>query len=152
MSGAAARPRSEDARPGHRDPRRCPPLLTLCADVTPAPLHPTCLAAGRPPPPPRLKLQPPQPQSPPQRNQESGFRAVARVTRAPPPRLACIRRGPPGPSQSRFSGGFRTAFLTCFFTESALRFSAEGRKGARVISLEKPSHTALTCLRFCSST
>ncbi|XP_029426216.1 protein transport protein sec31-like [Nannospalax galili] len=53
--------------------------------------HTTCLAAGRLPPPPRLKLQPPEPRSPPQGSAERDFRAVARVTRAPPHASTYIR-------------------------------------------------------------
>lgn len=65
------------------------------------PLHPTCLAAGRLLPPPRLKLQPPEPHSPPQGNAESGFRDVARVTRAPPPRRCVYPASASEASQSR---------------------------------------------------
>lgn len=82
---ASGRPSGEDARPSSGTEAETP-----AASPRPVPrFTPTCLAAGRMPPPPRLKLQPPEPQSPPQTNVESDFRAVALVTRAPPSRL-CV--------------------------------------------------------------
>lgn len=110
---ASGRPSGEDARPSSGTEAETP-----AASPRPVPLFtPTCLAAGRMPPPPRLKLQPPEPQSPPQTNAESDFRAVALVTRAPPSRL-CVH---PVTPQRRPRGSTRIYVFSCHVFSTSRR-------------------------------
>ncbi|XP_037065882.1 H/ACA ribonucleoprotein complex non-core subunit NAF1-like [Peromyscus leucopus] len=137
-SGGVARPGCpEDGGAG-----RISPPNARASDLPP-PLHPTCLAAGRLPPPPRLKLQPPEPQSPPPGNAESDFRDVARVTRAPPPRLCVHPASPSAASQNpRPVDGWGRVF-SC--SVSIQRAHCRGLKGALVISLEKSPKETFLC-------
>lgn len=134
-----AAPSGGVARPGAG--RISPPNAR--ASGLPPPLHPTCLAAGRLPPPPRLKLQPPEPQSPPPGNAESDFRDVARVTRAPPPRLCVHPASPSDASQnSRPVDGRGRVFSG---SVSIQRAHCRGLKGALVLSLEKSPKETFLC-------
>lgn len=138
---ASGRPSGEDARPSSGTEAETP-----AASPRPVPrFTPTCLAAGRMPPPPRLKLQPPEPQSPPQTNAESDFRAVALVTRAPPSRL-CVHPATSSEATQRQYANIRF-LLSRFFhlTESALQFSPKGLNDAPVVKLEKSPKETLLC-------